>query len=310
MFSIDVVFVIYNLSRSVVQSFLKAGTEIEAGVLEVVYSDHLCRISVHLAFQRATVGGVDPVLDDGAVFEVNEEVPAFDICGFLGVADGDFFGTDIIVGEVVLVYFVGEGIERGEAFAKRLKLPVNVVSPTLCVGTVVPVLSGFDVPETVDALSVVVGLVVAVFHIGFVELAALVVDSDEVVIGWRSECIGACEGLCGRFYWFFDNDGNFVWIEYDEMGYRFSVVVLTGGGDATVANGFGNYLDFFAEVERLETDDFWTFYIVTDAVAVFKRHPNDGVANGYFEFGLVRLLSRHKAREAENHKCKQRFFHY
>ena len=291
------------------QPFLEAGTEIESGVMKVVDGDHLGGIGVDLAFQRAAVGRIDPVLDDSAVRVVDEELPAVDVERFVGTSNREFFDTDIVVGQVALVHLIGEGVEDGEAFAERFKLPVDIVGPALCVGTVVPILSSFDVPEAVDALSVVIGFVVAVLHISLVELAAHVVDGDEVIVGRRGELIGTREGLCGRFHWLFYDDGDLIRVKYGEVGYRFGVVVLTGGDDAAIAYGFGNDLDFLAEMNGLETDDLGAFDIVADGIAIFKRHPNNGVAKGHFEFSLICLLGCHKTCKAEHHKGKQRFFH-
>jgi hypothetical protein len=135
------------------------------------------------------------------------------------------------------------------------------------------------------------------------------IDGDEIIVCGRGKIIGTCKGLSSRFHRFFHDDGYFVWIKHNEFSYRFGVVILTGCDDAAVAYGFSDDLNLFAEMDRLEADNFGPFDVVTNAVAIIKRHPNDGVANGHFVFNLIRLLGCYKAREAERYKGKQHFFH-
>ena len=150
------------------QAFLEARAEIQLVVLQVVDCHHARFFGADLALQRATVGWVNPVADDRAVGLVDEKHPAVDVQNFVG--------ADVILRKVGLVHLVGEGVEREETLAESLKLPVDVVGPALCIGTVVPVFAGLDVPEALAAVSVVVGLVVAHLYEGFLAVVVRVGD--------------------------------------------------------------------------------------------------------------------------------------
>ena len=147
------------------------------------------------------------------------------------------------------------------------------------------------------------------FHIGLVESATRVVNGDEVIVGGRDEFIGARKGLRGGLHWLLDNNRDFVRVEDDEIGHGFGIIVLASGDDAAFSDFLGNDLDLFAPMNGLVIDDFWSFDVVAKAVAFLERLPNDGVANGHFEFGLVGFLGHGKAGEAEDHKGNKCLFH-
>jgi len=283
-----------NLSSCVMQSLLKAWTKLKFRVFEVVDGDHLCGVRVHLAFQCAAVGGINPVLDNQVVFDVDEEVPAVDV--------KHFFHADIILGEVVLFHLGSEGVDDGEALTEGLKLPVDIVGPALCIGTIVPVLTCLDVPEAVDAQTIVVGFVVTMSHIGLVALGAQVVDGDEEIIGGRVELIGTCKSLRGRFHGYFNHSRNIVRIKNGESGHGLVIAVVAGGDDAAFAYPFRDNLNAVAKFDSLETDDFWSIDFVASVVTVVERPPNDGVAQSHLEFIFVYFLSRNKAAETKNHE--------
>lgn len=276
------------------QSLLEAGAEMQFRVLEVVNGDHFCRVSVHLAFQCAAVTGVNPVLDDQVVFEVNEEMPAVDV--------KHLFHADIVVGEVALFHLGSKGVDDGETLTESFKLPVDIVGPALCIGTIVPVLTCLDVPEAVDAQTIVVGFVVTMSHIGLVALGTQVIDGDEEIIGGWVELIGTCKSLRGRFHGYFNHSRNIVRIKNGEFGHGLVIAVVAGGNDAAFTYSFCDNLNAIAELDSLETDDFWSIDFVAVVVAVVERPPNDGVAQSHLEFIFVHFLSRNEAAETKNHE--------
>ena len=230
-----------NLSSGVVQSFLEARTKMHFVVIEVVDGDHFSGFAVDFTFERTTVCGVDPILDDRAVVLFDEEMPAFNV--------EHSFLANIILGEIALFDFVGKGLEWGEVLAERFKLPFNIIGPSLSVRAVVPVHSGLDVPEAVDTLSVVECLFVAMFHIGLVELRAFVSYRDEEVVNRRDEFVNACESLCRGFYW--NHRDIFMGIRVDngEICHIDSVSGIAFGSDAAVTDSFCNDLDTFPVID-------------------------------------------------------------
>ena len=276
------------------QTLLEAGAEMQFRVLEVVDGDHFCRVSVHLTFQCAAVAGVDPVLDDQVVFEVDEEAPAVDV--------KHFFHADIIVGKVVLFHFGSEGVDDGETLTEGLKFPVDVVGPALCIGTIVPVLTCLDVPEAIDAQAIIVGFVVTMSHIGLVALGTQVIDGDEEIIGGRVELIGTCESLRGRFLGYFNHSRDIIRIKNGESGHSLGIAVVAGGNDTAFTYSFCDDLNAVAKLDSLETNDFGSIDFVAVVVAVVERPPNDGVAQSHLEFIFVYFLSRNKAAETKKHE--------
>lgn len=274
------------------QSLFEAGAEIQFRVLEVVNGDHLCRISVHLTFQRAAVGGVDPVLDDHVfILEVDKEVPAVDV--------EYLFHADIVVGKIAFVnHFFLEGVKDGETGSKGVKLPFHIIGPTLCFWTIIPIHASLHVPETVEANAVVVRLIITVLHVGFLYITAHVVDGDEEIVGGRIELIDARKGLRGRFHWFLNHNRDFVRIKNGEFGYGFSIVVIASGNDTALAYAFCDNLNAVAILDSLEADDFRSVNVEAVVVAVLERLPDNGVAYSHLKTGLVCLLSHNKAAEA------------
>ena len=247
-----------------------------------------------MTFQCAAVAGVDPVLDDQVVFEVDEEVPAIDV--------KHFFHADIIVGKVALFHLSSEGVDDGEALTEGLKLPVDIVGPALCIGTIVPVLTCLDVPETVDAQAIIVGFVVTMSHIGLVALGTQVIDGDEEIIGGRVEVIGTSKSLRGRFLGYNNHSRNIVRIKNGESGHGLGITIVAGGNDAAFAYSFCNNLNAVAKLDSLETDAFWSIDFVAVVVSVVERPPHDGVAQSHLEFIFVYFLSRNKAAETKKHE--------
>ena len=231
------------------QRFLEAGAEIQFCVIKVIDCDDSWGFVVHLTFECASVGWVNPITDDGAIFLVDEEHPTIDI--------QHFFHADIVLRKILFIHLVGKRIEWEEAFSQRFKLPVHIVGPTLCVGAIEPVLAGFEVPETVCSKTVVVSFVVSDFHISLAAIAARVGDRDKIMVGGRREVVGAQESLGFGLLDLLENRRN-IWIVDDDVDHHGGVVVVAGGDDATATCLLGDDLDFFSIMEVLETNDFRT----------------------------------------------------